>query len=75
MKKYLVDPGWVTSVTDGDRHYIGAVALMRLYGVDPRECVIADRLQSRKNTELIRLTPRSSGNYVVPKKRFDGRVS
>jgi hypothetical protein len=40
VKKYLVRPGHVTSFEDGDRHWISAPALIRLYNVDPHECVI-----------------------------------
>lgn len=31
--RYLLCPGWVTSQTDGQSHYIGAHQLARLYGV------------------------------------------
>lgn len=38
--KYVICPGTVISKTDGQRHYVGAMQLMRLYGVDQRECEI-----------------------------------
>jgi hypothetical protein len=41
-KKYAVVPGWVTSVNDGQRHWIGFGALTWLYGVNPAECVKVD---------------------------------
>lgn len=36
--KYVICPGYVTSQTDGQSHYIGAKQLMQLYKVDPRDC-------------------------------------
>lgn len=41
-KKYAVVPGWITSVNDGQRHWIGFGALTWLYGVNPAECVKVD---------------------------------
>lgn len=41
MVKYAVYPGYTTS-RDGDVHYIDARQLMRLYRVDPKECVVVD---------------------------------
>lgn len=57
--KYHVVPGWVTSKYDGDRHFISAHELIRLYEVDPRECT-RDPI---KGLGLIRLTPRYHGDY------------
>ena len=64
MKRFLVCPGYVHSRNDGDRHWISADRLIDLYGVDPRECVIANRgLTWADEKSLIRLTPRYSGHY------------
>lgn len=41
-KKYAVVPGWITSVNDGQRHWIGFGALTWLYGVNPAECIRVD---------------------------------
>lgn len=38
--RYVLCPGMVISRNDGQQHYIGAMALARLYGVDPKECEI-----------------------------------
>jgi len=46
-KKYAVVPGWVTSVNDGQRHWIGFGALTWLYGVNPAECVKVDNEHER----------------------------
>lgn len=40
--KYLLLPGYVVS-DDGDRHYVGAVRLTKLYGVNMNECLIKAR--------------------------------
>ncbi len=62
MKKYLVKPGWVTSRTDGDRHWIPADKLIQLYQVNPKECIIYDPWQEDPQ-DLIVLRPRYDGNY------------
>lgn len=36
---YVLFPGYVISRTDGQRHWVGAEQLRRLYGVPARECV------------------------------------
>lgn len=61
-KKYILVPGWITSQTDGDRHFIGASRLAELYGVPMGECVIAGDV-SRKVTALEILRPLNSGRY------------
>jgi len=45
MPKYAICPGYVRSETDGQLHYIDAVALMRLYKVAPTDCVIISSKQ------------------------------
>lgn len=62
-------PGWVTSRTDGDQHYIGEGDLTRLYGVSPAECVSAERPHELRGLDteiLIQLRPRYDGNYARP---------
>lgn len=76
MLKYVVCPGEVTSKADGQRHYIGPMQLMKLYGVDPRECEIYEpapwwprsfyRMAEEAQRGLIRLAPRYDGNYTLP---------
>ena len=69
-KKYLLCPGWVPSKTDGDRHYITAGALARLYGVPLSECLTmpeGDKARGwNKNHGLIELGPQYHGRYEVP---------
>ena len=69
-KKYRLWPGPVESITDGDRHFISAPELARLYGVKMEECEIAgfrDRGKLLNGPYLIDLTPRHDGNYEVPR--------
>ncbi|MGD8786208.1 MAG: hypothetical protein PVJ60_02195 [Phycisphaerales bacterium] len=65
-KKYIVCPGWIISKNDGDHHYITADMLIRLYGVDRRECIIADEghfARAHDLDHLPRLWPLYDGNY------------
>lgn len=69
--KFLVVPGMVTSKSDGDRHFIGARDLMRLYRVSPEECVVMSEedvvrynpYSSEYPMNLIQLLPRYDGDY------------
>ena len=65
--KYLVCPGEVISKTDGDIHYISADRLIRLYNVDPRECLIKPKRGTSWTAPvgLITLTPRFDGDYKI----------
>ena len=77
--RYLLCPGYVKSKYDGDEHYIGAMRLARLYGVDPRECEIFEprpwwpasfyRQDERRYKDLIKLVPRYDGDYTLPSPR------
>jgi hypothetical protein len=74
--KYVIAPGYVHSVNDGDRHYIGAMQLIRLYGVSPKECRIYEpapqwttgvfRYEEQANKGLIWLRPKANGDYSLP---------
>ena len=72
MKKYLVIPGHVFSQNDDQQHYIGAGQLMRLYGVDPKECIIIDTVGLLRGLEtgfygnMPQLVPRPNGDYRLP---------
>jgi hypothetical protein len=61
--KYLVKPGYVFSKSDGDKHWISADKLIRLYQVNPRECVISHPYLDPE--DLIVLEPRYDGNYEL----------
>ncbi|WOH61939.1 hypothetical protein [Bradyrhizobium sp. BWC-3-1] len=74
--KYVVHPGVVVSKTDGQYHYIGAMELMRLYGIRPDECEIYEpepwwpqsyyRMAQEQHDGLIHLYPRYDGDYTLP---------
>lgn len=74
--KYIIVPGWITSTTDGQRHYISAYKLIDLYKVKESECVIAgptdNVLSQRRITRLLEehqdaiiLAPRNDGRYIL----------
>jgi hypothetical protein len=65
--RYLLCPDFVTA-DDGDRHWISAENLMRIYGVPRSECVVATRpAQLRLLLErFIVLEPREDHNYHLP---------
>ena len=78
-KKYLVHAGTVVSRNDGDKHFINARELMRLYQVDPRECVVCIACQARtlrgtstdcdgSPRDFIDLFPKHSEDYSLPDK-------
>jgi len=77
--RYLLFAGWVTSETDGQRHYVNAHALAFAYGVPMADCLVFPMGRSpddaqRRNAlhervargELTALHPRYSGNYTLP---------
>lgn len=66
--KYAVCPGWVTSINDGDRHFITFSKLCDLYHVDPKDCVDMSRPESYlqiDTSKLRRLRPSKYGNYTL----------
>jgi hypothetical protein len=65
--RYLLCPGYVISQHDGDKHYIAPGTLAKLYGVDPKECVVLGRGQI-PSRPLIPLRPRNDGDYTLPVK-------
>lgn len=67
MKKYVIIPGYVTSKSDGQKHFISSTQLLMLYGVSPNECVFYDRRMRGSYDHLIALTPRHNGDYTIPK--------
>lgn len=63
--KYIVYPGYCISKTDGDKHWISADKLMRLYQVDPKECIVSVPWKESPQ-DLIPLRPKYDGNYTLP---------
>jgi hypothetical protein len=67
-KRYLVIGGEVFAA-DGDVHYIDAMTLCRLYGVDPRDAVLAEHEGTPpgvREENYIVLRPRDNGDYRLP---------
>lgn len=62
--KYLIQPGWVISKYDGDRHWVTAPMVARLYRLRPDEWRQYDSFWDR-DTDLIILYPKSSGDYTL----------
>ncbi len=70
MKKYLLCPGHIISRNDGEVHYVAEEQLIRLYGVNSDECVSKKDAKKYKELTLLKLFPRPSGIYRVPKERL-----
>jgi hypothetical protein len=67
--RYVLCPGWITSQNDGDRHYIGAAQLARLYGVNLRDCLVKPAQEKLHPTDCVGrvfLHPRFDGDYRLP---------
>lgn len=60
--EYLIAPGTVLSQHDGDRHYIAAPQLARLYGLRAGQWRTYDPVTDR-HTDLPVLTTRYDGDY------------
>lgn len=66
MIRYVIHPGHVYSKNDGQLHYINGRQLMRLYGVNPSECVIASAQYGWcAPSGCTHLRPRNDGNYKL----------
>lgn len=68
--RVVLVPGYVLSAVDGDRRYIGAHALAKLYGVEFSKCVVWDISKprypfSRRHADVL-LYPQESGDYLLP---------
>lgn len=66
--RYVLCPGLVCSITDGDVHYISASALAKLYGVRLGECAVASAYNFRERPGDIYLHPQSDGDYTLKRK-------
>ncbi len=66
MKNKIVIGGYVLSKTDGQKHYVNAKTLCKLYGLNQDECIFAEE----KYLESLRGLPR---DLEVFKPRYDGK--
>ena len=76
-KKYLVKPDYVQSKNDGQVHFVTCGKLVKLYGVNPKDCVLWNKniedtylnwhtLFNKQYGHLIWLTPSYHGDYTLP---------
>jgi len=63
--KYILHPGHVFSIYDGDLHFIGPRELADLYGVNPEECLDVRGHKRLNLDDYINLYPMRTGNYTV----------
>lgn len=67
--KYVIYPGTVRSINDGQTHFINSNQLMQLYNVRPDECLIYPYISGGWSTEDLNklkvLRPRYDGNYTL----------
>ena len=61
--RYILFPGWIISRTDGDRHYIDADRLAKLYGLKlGQDCSIIG-FDFKSEDDDVHLHPRYDGDY------------
>jgi hypothetical protein len=72
LKKYAVHPGYISSITDGQKHYIGVSHLVRLYGVKLSDCIVCAYCAGGELVDCIEGTPGQIDlypqyrNYSIP---------
>jgi len=71
--RYVLHPGEVTSINDGDQHYISYEGLLRCYNLHPRFCVNVNSNDYEPWSGDIHLYPEYSGNYkhIIDKLTID----
>nr|DAN05383.1 MAG TPA: hypothetical protein [Caudoviricetes sp.] len=70
MIKYIVYGMPIISNNDGQRLYIGAYNVAKLYKISPRECILIDhndkiKLKGLDTNKYIELYPVYDGNYSL----------
>ena len=71
MKKYILHPGHIDSKFDSDTHFISGQMLMRLYKLNPENCIILNyenptNIEGYDSNQFIHLYPKYDGNYKLP---------
>lgn len=61
----VIHPGNVRSRTDGDVVYVGYKDLIRLYGLDPKDCVLASSGWRAGHRRVRHFYPRYDGDYSL----------
>lgn len=68
-KTFVLHPGYVTSATDGELHYVNSRDLARLYRIPYSECEVIwdeqDDLYYYVGPDFVHLSPRHDGNYSI----------
>jgi hypothetical protein len=70
VRRYLVLPGYVRSRQDEDWHYVSGSELIRLYRVNPANCVLATADEADFRHRL--MVAANEGKYIVLEPRADG---
>ncbi len=70
--RYVLFPSWVTSRTDGERHFIKAGDLAKLYNVPFHKCLVVNHIDRIAGHYVpregdVKLHARADGNYQLPK--------
>jgi hypothetical protein len=71
--RYILWPGEVTSSHDGGHRFLDGQQLMKLYGLQPRDCTIAapgdkfsgSPIKQNQGRIMIHLFPRDRGDYAA----------
>lgn len=71
MKRFIIYPGYVYGVDKKDRTKVGFLTLVRLYGLDPEECIDSSDLAVAEAagidvSKMFRLYPTFISNLEVP---------
>jgi hypothetical protein len=76
--KYILYPGNVKSVNDGDWHFITYGQLIRLYGLAPAECINGRKLLENdprlRDHTYFHLYPIIKGNYKEYLKNLEREI-
>lgn len=68
--RYIVRPGYVTSKSDGQEHFITSEMLIRLHGVRRKDCIVVpcNTVTSRPSF----FTEQQMRNMTILQPRYDG---
>ena len=65
VARYILHPGFIISASDGDRHYIGAAKLAKLYGLPLAKCIVITSPRYQEQDGDVHLRPRYDGDYNI----------
>ena len=61
--KYALYSGYVTSVNDGQEHFVPAYKLIELYGLNRKDCILDADSDKLYGLDYIVLRPKEKGDY------------